>query len=942
MKVLETRILRGPNIHSPRPCFYAVLDLEDLDDRPSSSFPGFTDRILELLPGLKDHRCSLGYRGGFVERLREGTYPAHITEHVLIELQNMAGIEVGFGKARMVPKRPRQFTIVCSYKLEKVVTEALPVAVKIVEGLCKGEPVDIAEDIENLRYWAERYALGPSTNAIVEAANRRGIPLFRVTEEASLFQLGWGKHLKRIQATVTSNTSHIAVELASDKDMTKAILSEAGLPVPRGEIVRSAEAAVSAARRLRRPVALKPFNGNQGKGVSLGLTDPEQIMAAYDLAAAFSRSVIVEQYITGQDFRILVVGQNVIAAARRQPAQVIGDGKSTIRELVDEENKNPMRGIGHMKPMTYIKLDESARQVLDRQSYTFDSIPPDGETVVLKENANLSTGGSAEDVTHVLHPTTAQICVRAAHAIGLDVAGIDLVCDDISEPLHEQGGAIIEVNAAPGIRMHQHPSKGQPHDVGAAIVDSLFPQGKPSRVPVIAVTGTNGKTTTTLMIGHCIQATGHTTGITTTEAIYVNSRVVQTGDCTGYWSARSVLTNPMVDVAILETARGGMLKRGLAFDACDVAVVTNIQDDHLGQHGIETLEDLARVKGLVANHAGKAMILNAEDSLTVEMATKNEKGAEVLYFALDPGNPVMTKHLEANGRAVYLRRNMIMLASGYHHTPLLEVERIPATLKGRARHNIANACAAIAALWAAGYSNEQIIAGMTTFSSDVDQNPGRLNLFHIRDFQVILDYAHNSMGYKSLLSTVRQLPHNRLVGVITAPGDRYPDKLREVGFVCGQGFDEVIVRQMRDLRGRPMGEAPDFILEGIQQSGMDMSKVQRILPEEEAVEAAIAAGKAGDLIVIGCADTAALIAQVREIAERNLPTVETVNPFDLAPPERGFPAATAAGSSKSSSPAFSPVKVVDEVAWLAADGSGEEPSEERLQAARQALDDDAD
>ncbi|MBC7543973.1 MAG: cyanophycin synthetase [Candidatus Sericytochromatia bacterium] len=916
MKVLDTRILRGPNIHSLRPCFLAVLDLEELDDKPSSSFPDFTDRLIELLPGIKDHRCSTGYRGGFVDRLREGTYPAHITEHVLIELQCAVGIDVGFGKARTVPKRPRQYTIVCSYKIEKVVTEALPVAIKIVEGLARGEHVDITEDLKELRYWAERYALGPSTNAIVEAAARRGIPLFRVTEGASLFQLGWGKHMKRIQATVTSQTSHIAVELASDKDMTKAILAEAGLPVPSGEIVRSAEAAIVAARRIRRPVALKPFNGNQGKGVSLNLTDPGQIAAAYDLAAVHSRSVIVERYITGQDYRVLVVGQDVIAAACRRPANVIGDGDRTITALVDIENTNPMRGNGHMKPMTWIKLDESARQVLDRQGYTFDSVPPAGELVVLKENANLSTGGAAEDVTHLLHPSTAAVCVRAALAIGLDVCGIDIVCDDISEPLAEQGGAIIEVNAAPGIRMHQHPSKGKAHDVGAAILESLFPKDTPSRIPVITVTGTNGKTTTALMIGHTIQATGAVTGVTTTEAIYVNGRVVQVGDCTGYWSARSVLTNPMVEAAVLETARGGMLKRGLAFDVADVGVVLNIQDDHLGQHGIETLEDLARVKKLVVTTAKKAVVLNAEDSLTVDMAQDKREGAEVLYFTLDPGHPVVARHLEEGGRAVYLRRNMIMLANGFHHTPLVEIERIPATLRGRARHNIANAAAAIAALWAAGYTNEQMIAGMTTFTSDVDQNPGRLNLFHIRDFQVMLDYAHNQASYKSLIGTVRQLPHNRLIGVITAPGDRYPEKLREIGLIAGQGFDEVYVRQMKDLRGRPLGEAPDIILEGVREAGLDPSKVYRILDAADAVEAAIADGKAGDLIVVGCADTAALIAQVRGIAERNLPTVAQVSPFDLAPPVRSLPAPMAAPAAPA--PLSNAIRSVDEVTWVAA------------------------
>ncbi len=874
MKVLEKRILRGPSVHSSTPCFLAVIDLEDLDDRPSNSFPGFVEKLCELLPGLHDHRCSMGRRGGFVERLHEGTYPAHITEHVLIELQNMAGIDVGYGKARKVKNRDRQYTIVCSYKIEKVVTEALPVAMKIVGGLARGEEVDIQDDLENLRYWAERQSLGPSTSAIVEAAERRGIPTFRITEDASLFQLGWGKHQKRIQATMTSSTSHIAVGVASDKELTKTLLAEAGLAVPKGEVVRNAEAAVAAARRLRGAVALKPFDGNQGKGVSLNLTDPEQIRAAYDLAAEFRRSVLVEQYIEGQDYRVLVVGDQVIAVARRMPAHVVGDGKLTVRELVDLENRNPMRGHGHMKPMTRIKLDEMARQVLERQALTFDAVPPADQVIVLKENANLSTGGSAEDVTDQIHPSNVTACVRAAQKIGLDVAGIDVVCKDISVPLEDQRGAIIEVNAAPGIRMHQHPSKGQPHDVGAAIVRSLFPAGEQSRIPVIAVTGTNGKTTTTLLIGHIIQNTGHVTGVTTTEGIYINQRLVQTGDCTGYWSARTVLTSPIVEAAVLEVARGGMFKRGLAFDKADVGVVLNIHDDHLGQHGAETLEDLARVKSLLVKTASKACVLNAEDPLVVEMAEDKQEQAELIYFALDPASPVIERHLDGGGRAVYLRRNMIMLAHGDHRIPLLEVERIPFTLKGRARFNVQNSLAAVAALWAAGYNQAQITAGLQTFTSSVDQNPGRMNLFRIRDFHVLLDYAHNAESYKHIIETGRKLNHKRLIGVITAPGDRYDAKLKEIGRICGAGFDHVIVRQMTDLRGRPVGEAPRIIMDGVLEAGLDPQHVELILDEPEAIRHAIEMGRDGDLIIIGCSDTADMIADVSKHAEILIPTVD--------------------------------------------------------------------
>jgi cyanophycin synthetase len=872
MKTLETRILRGPNIWSSQPCFLAVIDLEDLHDRHTTAFPGFTDKLLALLPGLEAHGCSKGRPGGFVERLHEGTHLAHVVEHVLLAIQNAAGIDVGFGKARPVPNRHGHYAVAVAYESEKVVEDALPVALRLVEGLARGEAVSLDDDLEELTYWARRQALGPSTRAIVEAARRRDIPLFRVTEDASLFQLGWGKHQRRIRATMTSHTSDIAVDLASDKDLTKALLAEAGLPVPKGDIVRSPEAAVRAARRLGGAVAVKPLDGNQGKGVSLNLTTPEQVTAAFELASQYRRSVLVEQFIEGQDYRVLVVGDQVIAAAHRLPAQVVGDGTRSIRALVEDENQNPLRGEGHEKPMTRIKLDEGARQVLERQDLTFDSVPESGRVVVLKENANLSTGGTAEDITDVIHPRNAAACVRAARKIGLDVAGIDVVCKDISQPFEGQRGAIIEVNAAPGIRMHQHPCKGQAHDVGAAIVNSLFPDGSPSRVPTIAVTGTNGKTTTTLLTGHVIQATGTVTGVTTTEGIYVDGRLVSEGDCTGYWSARTVLTDPSVEAAVLETARGGMFKRGLAFDACDVGVVLNIHDDHLGQHGAETLDDLANVKALVVRHARKAVVLNADDPIVAEMDRHAADGVEVLYFSMDPNSPVLNRHLDEGGRAVYLRRNMIMLAENDHRIPLIEVERIPFTYGGRARHNVANTLASVAALWAIGQPTQAITAGLETFTSSVDQNPGRLNLFQVRDFQVLLDYAHNADSYKAIIDTARRFPHHRLIGLVTAPGDRYDEKLHEIGRICGMGFDHVVIRDTLNRRGRAVGEVPELLLSGAKAAGVDTGHLEVVLDTVEAVERALAIAGEGDIVVIGSADNHEMLPLLARHVDQLVPT----------------------------------------------------------------------
>jgi cyanophycin synthetase len=792
---------------------------------------------------------------------------AALVRCLLVGLQRAGGLEVAAGPVRPVAGHEGRWEVVTGYEHERVVEAALDAALALARAALRGEAPDAAEAIAGLREEAERCAIGPSTRAILDAAHRRGIPVMRVAEPGSLFQLGWGKHLRRIQATVTGVTSHIAAEIAQDKEMTKALLEAAGLPVPAGHAVRDEEAAVRAASRLGYPVVVKPLDGNQGKGVSTNLRTPEQVRAAFQLAREFRRHVLVERFVSGRDYRVLVVGDQVVAAARRLPAHVVGDGTHSVRELVAIENANPVRGEGHEKPMTRIRLGEAAEQALARQDLGLDDVPAAGRFVALRENANLSTGGSAEDVTDQIHPRVAAACVRAARAVGLDVAGIDVVCDDLARPLEGQHGAIIEVNAAPGIRMHQHPSKGQAHDVGAAIVASLFPPGVPARVPIVAVTGTNGKTTTARLVDHVLRASGLTTGLTTTEGVYVGGQLAQPGDCTGYWSARAVLMDPTVEVAVLETARGGIFKRGLAFDACDVAVVTNISDDHLGQHGAETLDDLARVKGLLVSVARKAVVLNAEDPRVAGMAGWRPAGSEVVYFSLDARLPLLEEHLEAGGRAVYLRsRNgaaMIMVAEGYHHVPLVEVARLPFTIGGLARHNVANALAAAGALLALGHPPAAIAQALQGFRSDAEQNPGRLNLLPVRDFHVLIDYAHNPASYQALAATARAMPHRRLIGVIASPGDRYDEKLREIGRICGEAFDVIIARDRSyDLRGRAPGEAAGLLLEGAASAGRRDLLAWAIPDTREAVDRALDLAEAGDLVVIGAADPAEILGLV--------------------------------------------------------------------------------
>lgn len=851
MKIVERRVLRGPNIHSLNPCFLAVLDLDELDEVSSADLPGFTDRLVQAIPTLEVHRCSKGHRGGFIERLREGTYMAHIVEHVTLELQNLAGHDVGFGKARMVQGKPRHYRVVVAYRTERVVNRALEIAVELVAQLAQAQPLALEPALQELRALAAREALGPSTQAIVEAARRRSIPTVRLTDEANLFQLGWGVRQQRIQATTTSQTNYVAVEIASDKQLTKALLAEAGLPVPQGEAVATLAEAQALAREIGGAVVLKPLDANQGKGVSTAVSGDTAVAAAYERARPWCDRVIVEAFVEGDDYRVLVVGEQVVAAARRVPPRVTGDGRATVRELVERENADPARGDDHENVLTKIRLDEAAAEELARQGCGFDTVLPAGRTVRLRGNANLSTGGTAEDVTGELHPDTGRACVRAARKIGLDVAGIDIVCTDIRQPLSAQRGAIIEVNAAPGIRMHEHPSHGERHPVGAVIVDSLFPPGSDGRIPVVAVTGSNGKTTTTLAIAHVMQRLGRCTGVATTEGVFIGGQQVAEGDCTGYWSARTVLTSPEVEVAVLETARGGVLKRGLAFDLCDVGVVLNVQSDHLGHDGVDTLDDLAEVKGLVAETARKAAVLNAQDERCVAMAERVRPGCEVVYFSLDAEHPVFARHLAAGGRGLYANDDVVVLAHGEHRIALIEVARLPFTLGGRARHNVENALAAFAALVALDTPRDRMAAAMASFTSSAHQNPLRLNVFRTRGVTLLVDYAHNPAAYRAIAETGRRLTAQRLLGVVAAPGDRRDEDLLEMGRVCGEGFDELVIYEMDDLRGRAAGVTADRLLHGARQA--QRSEPRIVLDVREAIRDALRAAHPGDVLVLGCA-----------------------------------------------------------------------------------------
>ncbi|MDB5935335.1 MAG: cphA [Massilia sp.] len=853
MKIIKQRFLRGPNLYAAKPCLLTVLDLEDLDDVASTGVPGFVDALVALMPTLASHRCSVGRPGGFIMRLRDGTYMAHIVEHVMLELQCLAGSPAGFGRTRSIAGAAGQFRVVCAYQLEKVAELAFSTAVDLVTALARGEAYALDQPLALLRETAARRTIGTSTAAVLDAAQRRGIPFVRITEDANLFQLGWGSRQRRLQATITGATSNIAVNVASNKQLTKALLEESGVPVPKGQTVTTVAEAVQVARRLRGAVTVKPLDANQGKGVTTTCRTREQVTTAFAHARKYSRSIIVEQFIEGHDYRVLVAGDKVAAASWRRPPSVTGDGASSIRALVEVENSNPARGAGHSNILTKIALDEHAEMLVREQGFELDSVPPPGHAVQLRGNANLSTGGTAEDVTDLLPECTRQLCVRAAQKIGLDVAGIDIICRDISLPLSEQRGGIIEINAAPGIRMHEYPSRGRPRDAGDAIVESMFGNSD-GRIPVIAVTGTNGKTTTTLMLSHGARLAGHSTGTTTTEGVFINGVNIVKGDCSGYWSARNVLSAPDVDIAILETARGGILKRGLGFDRCDVSIVLNVTSDHLGLDGVETLADLARVKGVVARAASKAVVLNADDQHCLAMAKIRRKGAEVLYFSTDADNPALLQHLEAGGRGAYLEDGAVIVADGTRRHALIEAAKMPVSLGGHAKFNIANALATAAGMLAADFDLAHITACLATFVSNGRNNPLRVNSFDVRGVRVIVDYAHNPAAYAALGQMGQSMGAQRVVAVLTAPGDRRDTDLRDIGRTCARSFHALVVYES-DARGRPLGETARVILDGARAEDGGHHEHHCKLNSQEALRFGLSLCHEGDVLIFTCASS---------------------------------------------------------------------------------------
>ncbi|MDB5205254.1 MAG: cphA [Flavisolibacter sp.] len=847
MKVRDVKVLRGPNYWSIKrhKLIQATLDLEDLEYKPTDEIPGFLERLQQLLPSLYEHRCSVGNPGGFFERVKEGTWMGHVIEHIAIALQNLAGIELGFGQTRGTGEEG-VYHVVFEYGEEEEGRYTLSAAIKVAEALINDEAYDVQKDIAEIKRLWFKYKLGPSTGSIADEAKKRGIPVMRL-DDGSLVQLGYGAKLTRYEATITSHTSSLAVEIAGDKEQTKKLLQAANLAVPFGDVVGREENLKDAIDAIGYPIVIKPLDGNHGKGATINIIDWEHAVCAFHRAKKWSEDVIVEKFIEGCDYRVLVINNKFVAAALRTPASVTGDGKHTVQQLIDIENQDPRRGAGHDNALTEIKVDEVTMELLRKKHFTVNSILPQGEVLHLKPTANLSTGGTATDVTDQVHPENISCFERIARNIGLDICGIDVMATTLSTPLKENGGAVLEVNAAPGFRMHLEPTSGTPRNVAAPVIDMLFPKDK-GRIPIIAITGTNGKTTTTRLMAHIVKQAGYVTGFTTTDGVYINDELVLKGDCSGPHSAQLVLKDSSVEFAVLETARGGILRSGLAFDGCDCAIVTNVAADHLGLGGIDTIEKLARVKSVVpetVNENGYA-ILNADDDLVYAMR-ENVKG-KIALFSMHADNARIEEHCAAGGLAAIYENGYLLLRIGNHFIPIEEAVNIPITFGGKADFNIANSLAASLAAYTSKIKLGTIRKALRSFVPSAESIPGRMNIYEFNDFTVVLDYAHNPHGVKALGQFIKTF-EGRKVGIITGVGDRRDEDISSLGEEAAKVFDEIIIRHDDDMRGRSYEDIDRLLRIGIHKIDED-KPIAYYGTECEAVEQVLNEGRPGSVIVL--------------------------------------------------------------------------------------------
>lgn len=849
MRILGIQVLRGPNIWSigRKKLIQMRLDLEDLEEKPTSQIPHFRERIEKLIPSLYTHHCSPGHDGGFFLRVEEGTWMGHVIEHIALEIQTLAGMDVGFGRTRST-YTVGVYNVVFEYIEENVGLYAAETAVKIAEALIDGSEYDLEKDLIAMRRMREKERFGPSTGSIVDEAIKRDIPFIRLGT-GSLVQLGYGRNQVRFQATMTDHTSSIAVDIAGNKEATKALLAERAIPVAEGMTVSDAKELAQAIEQLGFPLVIKPLNGCQGKGASINIMSADEAAAALREAQKFCQTVIVERFIEGSDFRVLVINNKMVAAALRNPAHVTGDGQLTLRELIGRENEDPRRGIGHENVLTEIRIDHDTTELLAKKGYSLDSVPASGEVVYLKSTANLSTGGTSIDVTDNVHPRNIFLCERIARIVGLNICGIDIMARNLSEPIDETGGVILEVNAAPGFRMHLAPSEGIPRNVAAPVLDMLYPPGRSSRIPIIAVTGTNGKTTTTRLIAHIVKSNGYRVGYTTSDGVYIQNSLMMEGDTTGPVSAEFILKDPTVEFAVLETARGGILRSGLGFSACDIGVLTNIQEDHLGIDDINSLDDLARVKSVLieAVKPDGWAVLNADDEHCVKIAQAAR--CNVAYFSMDENNPVILEHCRNGCTAAVYENGFITIKKGDWKIRIERVTHVPITFNGKVDFMIQNAMAASLAAFLWGFKIDDIRNSLETFVPSVAHTPGRMNLFRLRNYHILVDYAHNPDGMKGLKRFLDTVNANHFTGVIQGTGDRRDDDIRDMGRIAATMFDDIIICQEKYLRGRTYENLTGLLIEGMKEIKPDI-EFKLIQSSKEALDYLLKKAQPGDFITI--------------------------------------------------------------------------------------------
>ncbi|MCK4717210.1 MAG: cyanophycin synthetase, partial [Thermoplasmata archaeon] len=818
-----------------------------LEKSSSNTVPGFRKDLEEMMPSIIEHRCSPGKRGGFLQRVEEGTWAGHIVEHLALELQCLAKMEVGFGKTRETDKKG-VYTIVYRYRDESAGIRAGEMAVKIVESLFKGKKKDLKPMIEELKAIREENLLGPSTESIAKEADSRGIPVIRLNTN-SYVQLGHGMYQRRIQATLMDNTSAIGVEIADDKEQTKEILESVGVLVPKGHAFKELESAIEFAEDVGYPVVVKPLVGHHGKGITTNILDVGHLRSAFKSAKKFHDHVLVERFLKGMDHRMLVIDHKFVAAARREPASVTGDGRSTVKKLINEINSDPRRGFGHEKVLTRIKVDFMTNRLLKQNGLTLDSVIKKGKTVFLKSTANLSTGGVAIDVTDEVHPPIKRMAERVSKLIDINVMGIDVVAPDLTRPLADSGGGIVEVNAAPGFRMHLDPYKGTPRNVAAPFVDMLFPPGSQVTIPIIAVTGTNGKTTTIRLIAHILKYAGKKVGMCCTDGVEVNNQIIVKGDYSGPGGAHFVLEEPTIDHAVLEVARGGIIRRGLGYDESDVGVFLNVSSDHLGEGGITSLDDLAELKSIVVEtvkDSGTA-VLNADDERVVRY--KEKISAKSILFSLDSSNKRLSEHVAEGGTVVTTMGNEIVIRKGKLVSVIADLADMPVTFGGKAVFNVANCLAAVSATHALRINLKDIQMGLVTFHPSTGQLPGRMNVIDMGRYKVLIDYGHNSSAIEALSQILPYLSDGTWINVAGGTGNRLDKDIIGFGEAVARIYDKIIISDP-DRRHRKIGETAELVKKGVLSTGFPEEHVQIVLDDNKAIKTALGMAKEGDLVVI--------------------------------------------------------------------------------------------